>query len=376
MRIEQRSLRPDGSWSPIGISPPSNAFDLVLAWGDRTSTDVPSVFAGLRAMYPQASIVIASSSGQIRNDSSIDDEFTATAIGFDHTRVLCAEISIESSLQSREAGASLAARLCAPELVHVLVVSDGACVNGADLAAGMAENLPAGVTMSGGLAGDGVRFERTVVGLDRTPTSGTIVAVGLYGNRLQVRSGIGGGWEQFGPERSVTRAAGSVLHALDGQPALELYKQYLGEQAAQLPSAALRFPLAVQAPGETAPVVRTILSIDEVARTMTFAGDIPEGSRVSMMRASYEDLVDGAEQAAQACGAEPSPQFALCVSCVGRRIVLGQRIEEEAETVRQVLGPATFIAGFYSYGELAPVEAGSRCRLHNQTMTITTFAEI
>jgi hypothetical protein len=125
-------------------------------------------------------------------------------------------------------------------------------------------------------------------------------------------------------------------------------------------------------------VVRTILSVNEADRSMTFAGDIPEGGYVRLMKANFERLIDGAAGAAKACHqgiGSSSPDLAVLISCVGRKLVLKQRIEEEVEGVRDVLGEHAVLAGFYSYGEISPFVRSARCELHNQTMTITTFSE-
>jgi hypothetical protein len=268
---------------------------------------------------------------------------------------------------------NLIEQLRAPGLRHVLVFSDGGLVNGTVLSDTFNESLPTGVTLSGGLAGDGNDFVRTAVGLDALPGPGGIAAVGLYGDSLQIGFGSAGGWSSFGPLRIVTSSAGNVLLTLDNRPGLEVYKNYLGEEAAGLPAAALRFPLCVTSPGQPNAVVRTILSIDEEAGSMTFAGDIPLGATVRLMRASYEDLITGAEEAA--LQASQGASLVLCVSCVGRRIVLGQRAEEELEGVRASFGPGPILTGFYSYGELAPSGQDKACQLHNQTMTVTSIAE-
>ena len=256
---------------------------------------------------------------------------------------------------------------------HVLIFSDGSLVNGTTLSETFNQSLPAGVTLSGGLAGDGTDFVQTLVGLDNPPAPGVIVAVGLCGSSLKIGFGSVGGWTPFGPKRSVTASTGNILQELDGKLALELYKMYLGPEADSLPASALRFPLYVTSPGQTNPVVRTILSIDEEKGTMTFAGDITLNATVQLMRSSYEDLIGGAEDAAIAAAQEA--ELVLCVSCVGRRIVLGQRVEEELEGVRAIFGKNPVITGFYSYGELAPSGEDHKCQLHNQTMTITSISE-
>ena len=214
---------------------------------------------------------------------------------------------------------------------------------------------------------------------DEEPEQGSIVALGLYGDRLRVGYGSLGGWDSFGPERLITRSRGNVLYELDGTSALQLYKTYLGEHAQGLPATALLFPLSLRTQENTEPVVRTILSVDEDEQSMTFAGDLPQGGYARLMKANFDRLIDGATGAARtsaaAIGSASPADLAILISCVGRKLVLKQRIEEEVESVREVLGEHPALAGFYSYGEISPFTPGARCELHNQTMTITTFSE-
>jgi hypothetical protein len=375
MNIEQRTFDAKAGWTICRGDMKGEKAQLVLAFADRHLLDAGTGLGELRQAYPSAHIVIASTSGEIIDTEVTEDRFVATAIAFAKTRVACLATRISQTSESYDAGRELATKLGGPDLVHVFVVSDGQKVNGTELARGFNEHLPQGVLLSGGLAGDGTRFERTVVGLDGPPAPGCIAAVGFYGRALRVGFGSAGGWEPFGPERVVTRAEHNTLFELDGQSALKLYKKYLGEQAKHLPGSSLRFPLCVTPMDSEHTVVRTILSIDEKAETMTFAGDIPVGARVRFMRASYEDLIDGAAKAAEQARGTSMAELVVCVSCVGRRIVLGQRTEEETESVRAEVGPGPILTGFYSYGELSPAGSSTACQLHNQTMTITTLRE-
>jgi hypothetical protein len=262
--------------------------------------------------------------------------------------------------------------------VHVLVISDGQNVNGSELVAGLTKHLPQKVTLTGGLAGDGDRFQETLVLWDGPPESDRIAVLGLYGDRIKVGFGSLGGWDAFGPERLVTRSEGNILYELDGQPALALYKKYLGEYASDLPASGLLFPLGLRNAAEES-IVRTILGVNEAEHSLTFAGDMPQGVHARFMKANFDRLIDGAVGAAQtsytAIGSTP-PELALLISCVGRKLVLKQRIEEEVEGVREVLGQNTVLAGFYSYGEISPFTPSAKCELHNQTMTITTLSEL
>ncbi|MEM8598641.1 MAG: FIST N-terminal domain-containing protein [Bacteroidota bacterium] len=379
MDIDQAHYTVAGNWLPHRDDGVGADAHLVLAFGTRERTDA-ALFEVLRARYPQAHVALCSTAGNILGTQVSDPRVSVTAVRFAATPVQAAQVLLREVGGDHEAGRLLAERLVAyateeSPLVHVLVLSDGQEVNATRLVNGFNRVLPAATTLSGGLAGDGDRFEETLVGLDAPPAPGVIAALGFYGTALQVGCGSAGGWAPFGPSRLVTRAEDSDLFELDGTSALDLYRRYLGPFAAALPAAALRFPLELS-DGDAEPVVRTILHIDDDTGTMTFAGSIPEGARVRLMRASYENLVDGAIDAAEETGSNPdAADFALCISCVGRRIVLGQRVEDETEGVRDLLGDRVALAGFYSYGELAPSLPGGACTLHNQTMTITTFAE-
>ncbi|RLC50856.1 MAG: hypothetical protein DRZ79_03755, partial [Candidatus Cloacimonadota bacterium] len=176
----------------------------------------------------------------------------------------------------------------------------------------------------------------------------------------------------------ITRSEGNILYELDGQSALDLYKIYLGDLAEKLPASALHFPLSLQIENEEKSVVRTILSVNEKDKSMIFAGDMPEGSYTRFMVANFDRLIEGASRAAAESMKKiksHKPQLAILISCVGRKIVLDQRIEEEVEAVREILGKSAKLCGFYSYGEICPFSNSNLCQLHNQTMTITIFSE-
>lgn len=276
-------------------------------------------------------------------------------------------------------GEYLANMLVHNDLIHVLVLSDGLSVNGTELVNGLKENLPSSVIITGGLSGDGDRFSTTLVYADSPAEAGKVAVIGFYGKRLKIGYGSLGGWDPFGPDRLITKSNDNVLYELDGQSALELYKKYLGEHADGLPATGLLFPLMIRAKNEHEDgLVRTILSVDENEKTMTFAGDLPEGHYAQLMKANFDRLIDGASGAAQSSYnklGSSTPEFALLISCVGRKLVLKQRVEEEVESVRDVLGDKAVLTGFYSYGEISPYAVTGNCELHNQTMTITTFSE-
>jgi len=388
MNIEQRKWTPSLGWVPMAAADFAKSSQLVLVFGATAALRRPELIARICGDYPAAHILGCSTAGEICGTQVSDDSLVVTAVHFEHTQLRSVQVDLGQTPDSFSAGERAASTLPASvrdegtgvleKLAHVLVLSDGLKVNGSEFVAGMVKHLPEDVTVTGGLAGDGARFAETLVFRGDAPTAGSIAALGLYGSRLKVGFGSLGGWDSFGPERLITRSKANVLYELDGQSALGLYKQYLGEHAKGLPATGLLFPLSVRGESSETPVVRTILSVDEATQSMTFAGDVPEGACARLMKANFDRLIDGATGAAKtSCLALDSgtTELAILISCVGRKLVLKQRIEEEVEAVRDVLGPGATLAGFYSYGEISPFTPGARCELHNQTMTITALSE-
>ncbi len=334
--------------------------------------------ATLVAEYPKANVVGCSTAGEIHGVTLRDRSLSVAVVQFDKTQIHTAKANIDGENGSFQAGCEIANELSNPGLRAVFILAAGANLNGSELVRGLNDHLPQEVSVTGGLAGDGERFQNTWVISQGECLPDMVLGVGLYGDGLRVGHGSFGGWDIFGPDRRVTRSVGNVLYELDGRPALQLYKEYLGNRSEGLPAAALRFPLSLRSTTEAeSTVVRTILSIDETEQSMIFAGDIPEGYLSNLMKANSNRLIDGASQAAVAAMSglsELNSPLSIAISCVGRRMVLGARTEEELEVITEVLPRNAQQVGFYSYGELSPCQNG-RCDLHNQTMTITIIAE-
>ncbi len=347
--------------------------DLVLVFADTDYFQTGACYTELRGIFPKAHIAGCSSSGSVLGGQISDGDVVATAIRLEHSSMRMATVDIDSDADARELGTQLMKELVAPDLRHVFVLSDGLQVNGSDLAQGLNRT---GVPVTGGLAGDGTRFGKTWVMADAPAKCGRITALGFYGD-VTVKSGCFAGWKEFGAERIVTRSKGNVLYEIDDGPALDLYKKYLAEQAVNLPASGLRYPLSIRSSIAEKPLIRTLLAVDEAARSLTFAGDVPQGYLCKLMRTDLDSLIDNAGLAAEAAQPAKPGTTGLClvVSCVGRRLVMGQLTEEELEIVQDKLGASTAITGFYSYGELAPFSDVLQCQLHNQTMTLTTLYE-
>lgn len=346
---------------------------LALVFGPRAALESSRWFEDIRRTHPGTHVAACSTAGEILGDDVGDLGIVATLVQFEQTRVRLVRVNVREFSDSETAGSVLARSIDPAGLAHVIVLSDGQLVNGSHLVRGLTKALPSHVGVTGGLAGDGSKFERTYVCADGPPIQGNVAAVCLYGKALHVSYGSMGGWEAFGQSLRVTRARGNVLEQLDGRPALAVYGSLLGDKVDGLPATGLLFPLLITTPDGRS-FVRTLLNIDATNGTLTFAGDVPVGARVQLMRADFEKLVAGARGAAEQT-LEKDAQLALLVSCVGRRLVLGEQTKAEVAAVRQVIGRETPVIGFYSYGEICPTATHANCELHNQTMTITTLRE-
>lgn len=381
MHVATTCLKPGQSRLPTELAALDSETSLLLLFGGSRVIDRPALIEEIVDACPRSHVMGCSTAGEIHGSEISDDSLVIAAVRFDKTRLLTAHAAVHTPKDSYAAGRAIADNLHQPALRGLLVLSDGLNVNGSELVKGLNDTLGGHVVVTGGLAGDGTDFKRTWVIKDRAPQSGYVTAIGFYGDHVRVGHGSRGGWDKFGPERRVTKSDGNILYELDGRPALQLYKEYLGDRSAGLPATGLLFPLAIRSSNTDGKVlVRTILAVDEAAQSMTFAGDLPEGVFAQLMRANFDRLIQGASEAAtltlhnQEHAGTSSPTLSIAISCVGRRLVLGERTEEEIEATLDILPNGSRQVGFYSYGEISPYASGA-CDLHNQTMTLTTITE-
>ncbi len=379
MHVTQKTVPKTGSLSEdieiIALSKP----DLLLMFASPEFFAVRKLPDFLREALPNTALIGCSTAGGISAAGLVENACILTGIQFDATHLLQASTRLADMADSFPAGVRLGQQLAHPDLRAILLYSPGVEINGSALVDGVSRVVGPQVLITGGLAGDNDAFKRTfTLGLEGV-WDDRVVAVGLAGTGLLLSHGSAGGWMPFGPARKVTRCEHNTLFELDGEPALDVYKRYLGEHARRLPASGLLFPFAMQGQDQTeSGLIRTILGVDEAAGSLTLAGDIDPQGYLRLMHASTERLVKGAEAAADAALAMFPPvdeRLAILVSCVGRRLVMGSRVNEEITAVVDLLGPETRVTGFYSYGEISPSHPGSACQLHNQTMTITCLAE-
>ena len=378
MKVEQNTWTQKTGWKPSAPGALGKSAQLVLVFGSTDLLKQSPLLKELAGVYPNARLVGCSTAGEICGTTIYDDSLTTVAVYFEKTTVRTHEVEVNSAEDSFLAGERLAALVSPANLSHLFVLSKGVNVNGSELVKGLEKNLPENVIITGGLAGNDVKFQETLTFSDGIPKNNVISAVAFYGHNLKIGYGSVGGWDSFGPERIITRSKGNVLYELDGKNALELYKQYLGEHAKGLPATGLLFPLGIRDNEATTSLVRTIFATDDKEQSLTFAGDVPQGYHARLMKVNYERVIDAAGKAAKNCQDTiecPKVELAIIVSCCGRKWILKQRVEEEIEAVRETFGNDAILTGFYSYGEIAPIAGSKKCALHNQTMTITAFSE-
>lgn len=352
--------------------------DLVFMFGSKAFICSSQVFETIRFKYPSADIMGCTTAGEIFNDQAIDNILTVTAIKFEKTETKFFSAKLTDSNKSYEKALEIVSSIPKENLSHIFVISEGLNLNGSKLVEGFTAGLPEGVKVTGGLAADDERYTETFVIANGYAEKNQIAVVAFYGDNIKIGYGSVGGWDTFGIERSITKAKENVLFEIDGKPALDLYTEYLGEYAKDLPASGLFFPLNIRTSDNKYNIIRTVSSINEKERSLTFAGEIPKEYHVRMMRANFDNLIDGAMSAGEACVNSieyDKPKLAILVSCCGRKFVLNQRIDEEIEVVREVFGKDVIMTGFYSYGEIAPQDKESLTEFHNQTMTITLIGE-
>lgn len=365
----------DGGWN-LDSAPAGFAPQLVL-WFAARQADGARLQAQLQTKFPKASVIGCSTGGEIHGSEVRDDSIVATAVQLDQGQISVVSSDDVTPPQSEAVGEQLAQRLPRQGLRGVMIISDGLKVSGSSLGRGLSRVLGSEIPICGALAGDGPRFQQTWVAFNAPPASGRVVAIGFYGETLEVRFGTGGGWDRFGPERQITKSADNRLFELDGQPALSLYKKYLGDEAKGLPGSALHFPLFVRPVGGGGGVTRTVLGVSESEESITFAGDLPIGHTAQLMHGNFERMIAGAAESTRKVASQGAMDdgLVLLMSCVGRKLVLGERASEEVEAALEQLPAGIPTCGFYSYGGLAAVPGLDGIHFHNQTMTAVLIRE-
>ncbi len=376
MKILQASKNGNENWRYLQEKTLLNN-PIVMVFGNRYLLEDETVIQEIKKEFSYENLVFASTSGEILDGSMHDNSISVTAIELENsTYVIERENSSNFNGQINLLGEALLEKFPKEKLKHLFVLADG-MLDGSKLIEGLERNLSKTISITGGMCGDDARFEKTLSSYNDNPKTGEVVLIGLYGDTLEVTFASAGGWFPFGPERKITKSKDNIVFEIDNKPALEVYKNHLSHRAIGLPSASLSFPLNVTYEGKKQAVVRTILAVDESQHALILAGDAPENSKVQLLMASVDALIDGAQNATELAvqNREKKAEIALLVSCIGRKLVMNKRVGEETEYVKESLDECTLITGFYSYGQIAPFNGNDYTNLHNQTMTVTLISE-
>jgi len=378
MKFQQEQLTAKMTVNKLATPSPLPDANWVLVFGSIAAFKERNLGKLLKQRYPNAEIIGCTTSGEISADGVHDNSLQITAMKWENSTLKFVAKPIASMGMSFSIGTQIAQELEQPNLKGVFVLSDGLNINGSDLVQGLQSILP-NTPITGGLAGDNAQFNQTLLLHNTKVTDKVVVAVGIYGDNAIVTSGALGGWKPYGPPRKITSSIKNVVYQLDNKPALPLYKMYIGYYANELPSSGLNFPFAIMSEDKNITVIRTLLSINEKDNSMTFAGNVEEGSTIRFLKSDHDSLVNGASSAAQQIINKHvnlnDSGLAICVSCVGRKLVMTDQVSDEVLAVKQLLGQNTGITGFYSNGEICSGDDDSHSQLHNQTMTIAYLSE-
>lgn len=377
MNIVQAYKKQDQEWHYSGEKK-ALTNPLVLVFADRLLLEDDGVLSNIKSEFPYSHIVYASTAGEIIDVDVLENSVTVVAIEFEKSSFIVKTDNIfNHDKNTKELGIALAREMPTDGLKHLFVLSEGSFVSGTSLIKGLEQDIADNVSITGGLCGDNLRYEKTLASYNEKPKEGEIILIGFYGESLEITFASYGGWQAFGPERVITKSEGSTLYEIDGKSSLDLYKKYLGDKAGEFAKSALLYPLNVKAPGKDNAVVRAVVTPDHENGSMIFADAVPQDSRVQLIMVSPDDIANGAQTASTLAMQDriTKPQLALVISCIGRKVVMNQRVEEEIELVNEIVGSQAAIAGFYSYGEIAPFHGTRECELHNQTMTLTLISE-
>ena len=379
MQVEQKKWSKSQGWEIISDHELRSKAQLVFVFGSTDLVQNNDLFAEIKSQYPDAEIVVSSGSSEIMAGKVEQHTLNVTALYFEKTKIKTLEINLEDVKDSFDVGAHISATIDKENLSNLMIFSNGNLINGSHLLTGLQFNLSEAVPITGGLAGAYDPFSSTYTGLNSIGSEGKVIGIGFYGEHLKIGHASKAGWTAFGPERFITKATNNVLFELNGEPILDFYKKYLDALFDDVVEAMRIYPLGIKTEDGDERILRAFLNYDPDTGGALFGGDMPEGAKVRMMRSNVNSLIDAAGDAALS-SIKPfeisNPDLAICISCVGRQFVLQDWINEEIDSVIDIIGNETPVTGIYSYGEIAPQAPRRKSELHNHTMTITTFKEL
>ncbi|MSR87935.1 MAG: hypothetical protein EXS69_02110 [Candidatus Zambryskibacteria bacterium] len=367
----------------------SDKADLAIVFAS-SKYDQEKMLAGVRSVSKEAILVGSSTAGEITMDGPAKKPSVAVMLMNAPEIKFYAAVGENIAGGPREAGKRAAAavkEMAGGTLNAFMMLPDVLAGNGADTVRGVLDALGEHFPVVGGASGDDFQFVKTYQYLNDKVYSGTIVGLGLVGN-FKIGIGVKHGWLPVGMPMKVTKSQGAVLHELDGQPAINIYRDYFGAEEAQklqqetLAKLAITYPLGMTVAGSDEMLIRDPITVDEKG-SITCAAEIPEGSEIRLMVGSREEAVKVAKEAAQKAMEQLEglpPKAVIIFNCIARSKLFGDRSGEEISAIQEAVGAETPLIGFYTYGEQAPlggeVRNIERCNpvFHNETVVICVLA--
>lgn len=349
--------------------------------------DHKQLLAGIISVAGDVPMVGGSTAGEISGSGISNESVVIMALGSD-TLDFATGIGLDMSQDETACGVALVDdfrhRISIKEASSLLIFPDGMGGDGLKVIDGLQSVMGTGFEIVGGYLGDGEDFRTTFQYFNGKVYNNAMPGLLICG-KAGFRTGIGvrSGFESIGNRFYCTAAEGNIVKEFDNERALDLYKEFLGDERFQrLPGICLEYPFGliddkVSIAGKEYFQLRCCLAVDHEKGSITLAASIPEGRAITLTTASRGDIINGAKLAAEQAKEslkDAKPEAILMFSCVGRKLILGRRTQEEVAVVKEVLGKDVPLIGFYTYGEIGPIdktrEELSVSKFHNETVVL------
>ena len=270
----------------------------------------------------------------------------------------------------------------------LIMLPDGLAGDGLRVIQGVQKILGEYFEIVGGSLGDEDKFKNTYQYYNGKVYQDTVVGMLFCSDKIKTGTGVRSGWESVGSRFKCTKAKGNIVYKFGDKTALQVYTEYLGSaRAKKLPAIGLEYPMGLV--DERAKIegydyfqIRCPLAVNEKDGSVTFAAAIPEGKEVTLTYSSRTSIINGSKlsaiQSRKTLGGA-TPKLIMMFSCVARKMVLGRRTNDEINSVKQVFGKNIPLIGFYTYGEIGPIDKRIQSlkstRWHNETVVLWVLGE-
>lgn len=360
--------------------------DILIVFG-ACRFDHRKLLAGIRSITGDIPMVGGTTAGEISTSGFSKQSAVIMALSspiLDFTTSIGLNMSKDEKACSVSLARKIRRKKAVKNAVSLLIFPNGMGGDGVKVIEGLHQVMGTNIEIIGGYLGDDERFENTFQYYNGKVYKDAIPALLISGeNGFETGIGVRSGFESIGNRFYCTDSENNIVKKFDEERALDLYREFLGEERSKrLPGICLEYPFGlidekVSIAGKDYFQLRCGLTVDREEGTITLAASIPKGSALTITTASRGEIINGAKLAAlQAREALKNtvPQAILMLSCVGRKLVLGRRTQEEVDAVKEILGEDVPIIGFYTYGEIGPIdkmrEELAITRFHNETVVL------